>query len=71
MSNFKPTPGEELRLERIRRGISQDRLARMMGVARGLVSAWETGAVGPDFTERCVERMERQTLAGLQKGAGK
>ena len=58
MSTFQATSGEKLRLERIRRGVSQDRLAKRMGITRQMLSAWETGLISPDFTERAVQVME-------------
>lgn len=66
VSNFKPTPGEELRLERLRRGMSQARLAKMMGIQRDTLIDWELGRVGPDFTQRCLEKMDKPTLAGME-----
>ena len=46
----------ELRLVRIRKGISQHKLSQMIGVSRATIMNWESGAFTPsieDFLSLC------------------
>lgn len=47
---MKPSFGETLRNERIRKGLSQQQLADKVNVERSTIASWETSRRMPDFT---------------------
>lgn len=54
--------GRDLRIERVRAGLSQTDIATLLGVHKSLISAVETESVGeypsPEFAERYVVAVE-------------
>ena len=63
--------GSNLKIERERNKISQQKLAKMLDIDRSLISYWESGACEPSFDALCKLRIifdiSTDELLGIDK----
>jgi transcriptional regulator with XRE-family HTH domain len=69
MVNNKAMTGQELKEWRRKRGLSQEELGRLLGVARFSVSRWEIGTRAiPSFLPLALEALENRMEKGGRHG---